>query len=184
MASPGCPVWPPPPPLWVRVHPGHVHIPAGSFTAAETGKVVSVEHEERRDWTWGKVSAKPTETHCRFHLTRKPDQCDCWHTLVFSLSPAWAWDNRQCLTPSSHTCFLPSLAINGTSVDSAVHTPGCHSCFLPSLYSPYSILPEVLSVLSLTLPPCPAPALEQAATTAGCAPSPQHNLSVPTHPLL
>lgn len=45
-----CPlVWPLPPPLAVGVHPGHVHIPARSFTAAETGKV-TVSKTKRK---WG-----------------------------------------------------------------------------------------------------------------------------------
>lgn len=42
-------VWPLPPPWGVRVCHGHIHIPAWSFTAAETGKVMSVRKEEKSD---------------------------------------------------------------------------------------------------------------------------------------
>ena len=37
------------PPLGVRVRPGRVHIPARSFTAAETGRMASVRREDKRD---------------------------------------------------------------------------------------------------------------------------------------
>lgn len=51
LPSPCPPVWPPPPPLDIRVSPGHVHVPARSFTAAETGKVLVSEtkREEGQD---------------------------------------------------------------------------------------------------------------------------------------
>lgn len=54
LASLGAPVRPSLLPLGVSMHPGHVHIPAGSFTAAETENVTSVGREERRDRTWGR----------------------------------------------------------------------------------------------------------------------------------
>lgn len=119
--TPGSPVWPPPPPLGVRVHCSHIRIPARSFTAAKTRKVVSVRKEESlelgqgliritKDTTRASSGRKANGNTYRLDLNRKTNPREYWQTPELSLSQAWAWDNGEAQLHPTKPTSLPVLA--------------------------------------------------------------------------
>lgn len=82
LPSPCPPVQPPPPPLGVRVRPGHIHVPARSFTAAKTGKVLVSKTRREEGQDLGRGLAGVTEDTTRApSKPRALGNTDLTHTL-------------------------------------------------------------------------------------------------------